>query len=244
MNKSKYTLHRSVLGSLMLSVAIISGCASTQSGLLSKNGGTVDPRLTESNDAKFFSRSGYQACAVGALGGVLACALSSSRNKATCAVAAGIAACGVAMGANYYLDQRRSQYANTTDRLNAITGDVQQDTENLITRSDTVRAVIKDDQQKLDGIKTDMKTARLNQAQAQKDLSSVDLNIAKMREELARMRDKVQQYEKVAQTERSNAGSKQTKDLDAAIEKMNKRVAMLEQEIDGLYDQRTAITLG
>lgn len=70
--------------------------------MLGGNGGTADPRLSAGNDAKFFSTSGYQACAVAAGAGVLACALSNSGNKAACAVVAGLAACGVAMGANYY----------------------------------------------------------------------------------------------------------------------------------------------
>ncbi|KAG1251524.1 hypothetical protein G6F66_015280 [Rhizopus arrhizus] len=98
------------------------------------------------------------------------------------------------MGANYYLDYRRSQYANTTDRLNAITGDIRQDTDKVIARSNTVREVIKDDQARLENIKMDMKMARADEAQAKKELSSVDLNIAKMREELDKMRDKVDQY--------------------------------------------------
>ncbi|KAG1447242.1 hypothetical protein G6F57_017119 [Rhizopus arrhizus] len=225
---------RALLGAMMISVALISGCASTQSAMLSKDGGTVDPRLTESSDAKFFSKSGYQACAASALGGVLACTLSNSGNKAVCAVAAGIAACGVAMGANYYLDYRRSQYANTTDRLNAITGDIRQDTDKVIARSNTVREVIKDDQARLENIKMDMKMARADEAQAKKELSSVDLNIAKMREELDKMRDKVDQYREVAEKERAANGGMPNKQLDSEITKMNQRVASLQSEVDGL----------
>ncbi|WP_424625414.1 hypothetical protein [Achromobacter marplatensis] len=235
---------RALLGAMMISVALISGCASTQSAMLSKDGGTVDPRLTESSDAKFFSKSGYQACAASALVGVLACTLSNSGNKAVCAVAAGIAACGVAMGANYYLDYRRSQYANTTDRLNAITGDIRQDTDKVIARSNTVREVIKDDQARLENIKMDMKMARADEAQAKKELSSVDLNIAKMREELDKMRDKVDQYREVAEKERAANGGMTNKQLDSEITKMNQRVASLQSEVDGLYEQRSAITLG
>ncbi|MNQ72496.1 hypothetical protein D3C85_872040 [compost metagenome] len=244
MQDTKQSWRRAALGALMITVALISGCASTQSSMLSKDGGTVDPRLTESSDAKFFSKSGYQACAVSALAGVLACTLSNSSNKAVCAIAAGVAACGVAMGANYYLDYRRSQYANTTDRLNAITGDIRQDTDNVIARSNTVREVIKDDQARLENIKMDMKMARTNEAQAKKDLASVDLNIAKMREELAKMRDKVDQYREVSETERATAGAKGSKELDAEISKLNVRVASLQKEVDGLYEQRSAITLG
>ena len=113
---------RTLLGSLMLGVALLSGCASTGSSLLS--GTQADDRLASGQDAKFFSRSGFQACAGAAAVGVLACMLSNSSNKAACAIIAGVAACGVAMGTNYYLDQRRTEYANTSDRLAAMQRDV------------------------------------------------------------------------------------------------------------------------
>ncbi|KAG1252115.1 hypothetical protein G6F65_018057 [Rhizopus arrhizus] len=119
------------------------------------------------------------------------------------------------MGANYYLDYRRSQYATTTDRLNAITGDIH-------------------DQARLENIKMDMKMARADEAQAKKELSSVDLNIAKMREELDKMRDKVDQYREVAEKERAANGGMTNKQLDSEITKMNQRVASLQSEVDGL----------
>ena len=76
---------------------VLTGCASTGSSMLGDSGGgKADPRLTSGADAKFFSTSGYQACAVAAGAGVLACVLSNSGNKAACAVIAGVAACGVA----------------------------------------------------------------------------------------------------------------------------------------------------
>ena len=137
---------------------VLSGCASTGSSLLSSDSTittasgeviSVDPRLTEGDEAKFFSRSGFQACTASAAVGILACMVSNSSNKALCSVAAGVAACGVAMGTNYYFDQRRAQYSNTATRLDKIDEDIKSDTNRIVKRTETAQAVINDNKKTL-----------------------------------------------------------------------------------------------
>lgn len=231
--------------SLMAAAALVlSGCASTGSSL-DTNAGTADPRLTSGNDAKFFSTSGYQACAVAAGAGVLACVLSNSGNKATCAVVAGVAACGVAMGANYYLDQRRSQYANTTERLNAMTTEVQKETDKVAERTNTLQRVIADDKQQIADIQKSIKAKTVDKAKAQKDIANIDQNLVLMRKDLTNMKGRVTEYEKVAKLERDSGSSQaDVKKVETEIAKMNSKVVALQQEVDGLYSQRSAITLG
>lgn len=232
--------------SLMLVAALaVTGCASTGSSIADKNAGTADPRLTSGNDAKFFSTSGYQACAVAAGAGVLACALSNSGNKATCAIVAGVAACGVAMGANYYLDQRRSQYSNTTERLNVMTGEVQKKNAQLAERTSTLQRVIADDKQQIAQIQKGIQAKTVDKAKAQQDLANIDQNLVLMRRDLKTMQTNVTEYQKVAQAEReSGANAADVKKVEDEIAKMNTKVASLQQEVDGLYSQRSAITLG
>ncbi|MGL5037781.1 MAG: hypothetical protein ACRC6F_08635 [Aeromonas sp.] len=108
---------------LMVSTSLIlSGCASTGSSLLGSKPAT-DSRLTSDDEAEFFTASGLQACVVAAGAGIGACLLLKAEKKAACSIAAGIAACGVAMGANYYLDNRRAQYSNTGERLQVMSND-------------------------------------------------------------------------------------------------------------------------
>lgn len=233
--------------SLMLVASLVlTGCASTGSSMLGdSNAAPADPRLTSGNDAKFFSTSGYQACAVAAGAGVLACALSNSGNKAACAVVAGLAACGVAMGANYYLDQRRAQYADTTQRLDKMTSDVQLETAKVAQRTDTLQRVINDDKQQIAAIQKDIKAKTLDKAKAQRDIASIDTNIGLMRKDLSNMKTRVTEFEKVAQLERQNGSSQaEVQKVEAEIAKMNTKVVALQQEVDGLYSQRSAITLG
>lgn len=237
MMRSLWTSSKSLISFVLVGSLLLGGCASTGSGM-------VDPRLTQSTDAEFFSKSGYQACAMGAGAGVLGCVLSDSGNKAVCMVAAGVAACGVAMGANYYLDQRRSEYSNTSERLQKYNSDVQLDTQKVVARTATAQQVIKDDQAHIAQIKRDLASKKIDQAQAKKQIAMVDGNIAQLRTELDNMRVKVKGYNDVVQAERAQGNAPELKQMDANISKMNEKVASLQKEVDGLYSQRSAITLG
>ena len=192
MSRSLWTHFKLQIAFVATAGMLLSGCATTGSSMLD-NSASPDPRLTQSNDAEFFSKSGYQACAVGAGIGILGCALSNSSNKAVCAIAAGITACGVAMGANYYLDQRRSEYADTTTRLAKMNSDVEQDTQNVITRTATAKQVIQDDQARIAQIKRDIANKKVDKTKAQAQIAEIDSNIARLRKDLGNMRTKVHQ---------------------------------------------------
>ncbi|AJO81425.1 MULTISPECIES: hypothetical protein [Pseudomonas] len=243
MSRSLRTRFKLQIAFILAGSLLLGGCANTGSSLLDDDA-SPDPRLTQGNDAQFFSKSGYQACAVGAGIGILSCALSNSNNKAVCAVAAGIAACGVAMGANYYLDQRRSEYADTSTRLQKMNADVQQDTQNVIARTATAQQVIRDDQARIAQIKRDMANKKLDKARAQTQIAEIDQNIARLRKDLTNMRNKATEYAKVADMERAQGSSAEIKQVDMSIMKMNAKVAALQKEVDALYSQRSAITLG
>jgi len=243
MSRSVWTRFKLQMVFVLTGSLLLSGCANTGSSMLDGSE-SPDPRLTQGNDAQFFSKSGYQACAVGAGVGILGCALSNSSNKAVCAIAAGITACGVAMGANYYLDQRRSEYADTTTRLAKMNSDVEQDTQKVVARTATAQQVIQDDQARIAQIKKDMANKKIDKTKAQAQVAEIDSNIARLRKDLTNMRTKVTEYTKVADAERAQGGSDQIKQVDMSIAKMNEKVTALQKEVDGLYNQRSAITLG
>lgn len=222
---------------LMLALA---ACETTSSGSAGQPG--ADPRLANSSQARFFSKSGLQACAGGALAGILACELSNTRDKGRCRLAAGVAGCGVGIGANYYLDHQRAQYARAEDRLDATIADVRQDNQQLQALSDTARSVIEDDKRKIARIRQDIAANTLQREQAQKQLTEIDANTAYLNKTLADVRAKQQQWQEVADAER-RSGAK-VDGLDAEINRMQKQVASLELEIDQLYQQRSAIQLG
>ncbi|HWT68572.1 MAG TPA: hypothetical protein VN214_05615 [Pseudomonas sp.] len=243
MSRSLWTRFKLQIAFVVAGSLLMTGCANTGSSMLDDNE-SADPRLTQGNDAEFFSKSGYQACAVGAGVGILACALSNSNNKTVCVIAAGITACGVAMGANYYLDQRRAEYADTTTRLAKMNSDVEKDTQNVIARTATAQQVINDDQAQIAQIKRDIANKKVDKSRAQAQIARIDSDIARLRKDLANMRVKVTEYSKVANAERAQGANDEIKQVDMNIQRMNQKVLSLQKEVDALYSQRSAITLG
>lgn len=233
--------------SLVAAALTLAGCASTGSSMLPGGSGgnnNADTRLTQGNDAEFFSKSGFQACAGGAATGVLGCMVSGSSNKTACAVAAGIAACGVAMGANYYLDQRRSEYASTEERLTVMSEDIQADTAKVIERTQTARQVIADDRESIQALQDKMQAQSLDREKAMRQLAGIDSNIEILKKDVANMQKSVHEYREVADKERQQASPQEMQQVEEKIDTMNERVVALQGEVDDLYEMRSAVTLG
>jgi len=222
---------------LASTLALSGGCQSTASPQ------GVDPRLANNHSAQFFSKSGLQACAGGALAGVLACQLGNPGNQTRCMLAAAAVGCGVGMGANYYLDNQRAQYANAEDRLDAAIADVRRDNRELQSLAQTARQVINDDRRKIEKIRRDIAQNQLQRSQAQQQLAEMDANAAYLRKTLADVKNRQQEWEKVAAAERQSGGARVDL-LNAEISRMQKQRSQLEAEIDQLYRQRSAIQLG
>lgn len=104
--------------------------------------------------------------------------------------------------------------------------------------------MIKDDQARIAQIKQDMASKKLDKAKAQTQIAEIDQNIVRLRKDLGNMRNKVTEYTKVANLERSQGAGAEIKQVDMSILKMNEKVASLQKEVDALYSQRSAITLG
>lgn len=241
------SLKQLILSTTVVSILFISGCANTGSSLFNENNSgsqTADPRLTQGNDAEFFSKSGLQACAAGAAIGVMSCMLSGTSNHAQCAVIAGVSACGVAMGANYYLDQRRSEYASSAERLEAMSQDIKEDTQKVIARTQTARRVMAEDRQRIERIEQEIAEQRANQASVQRELAGIDSNIGILRRDLSNMQKSITEYKEVAQLERQEASPAEVQKVEQEIEVMNQQVIALQQEVDDLYSMRSAITIG
>lgn len=236
------TFKKLLIGSAVASALFLTGCASTGSSMLGADQ-NADSRLTQGNDAKFFSKSGYQACAAGAAVGVAGCLLSGNQ-KASCMISAGLTACGVAMGANYYLDQRREEYASTTERLEVMSQDIQEDTQKVVARTETARQVMADDRARIERLEQEMAEQRVDQAEAERELAAIDNNISILRRDLGNMQRTVTEYEEVAELERQEASPQEIAKVEQEIEVMNKQVLALQQEVDDLYTMRSAITLG
>lgn len=148
------------------------------------------------------------------------------------------------MGANYYLDNRRAQYADTTQRLQAMDADIQKDTNAVVERTNTAKQVIADNNKTLTQISLEKDNAGFDKAAAQQKLTKVDANISLLKNELSNMRKKSTEYQSVLNSEQSEASAEELSTLTAKIGDLNNQISVLEKEVNGLYDQRSAITLG
>ncbi|MBB3103015.1 hypothetical protein [Azomonas macrocytogenes] len=226
---------------LIVSLAVVLAGCQTMGGLGSSG---VDPRLSNSQSAEFFSKSGMQACAGGAAIGALACLVGNANDKGTCLAAAALVGCGVGMGANYYLDNRRAQYANDEQRLDVAIADVQKDNRELQDLTRTAQSVIDDDRRSLLKIKSDIAAKKVQKTQAQQRLVQIDKNASFLKDKLANAQAKQREWQKVAAAERNTASAARLDTLNAEINNMQKQISSLETEIDQLYKQRSSIRLG
>lgn len=226
---------------MMVCTLAISGCASTGSSLLN-NGPKPDPRLTQGSDAKFFSESGLQACLLGAAAGAAVGLLAGGKNKAPAAIVGAVAACGVALGANYYLDVRRSQYKNTSDQLKAMGDDIKTDTQKVQDRSQSITAVMADDKKKLAQLQSDIAAKTSDQAAARKDLAQIDANIGLIKSDLNRMKSVADQYREAGV--QTGGSAKDAKEMQKQLADLDSKIAQLNKEADNYFALRGAIDLG
>ena len=208
-------------------------------GCQNMGGGDVDPRLTSGEDAKFFSKSGLQACAAGALAGALACAVSNSGNKAACMAIAAVAGCGVGAGANYLLDSRRAKYANNEQRIDSFIEDVQSDNKKLQTRIQNINVVLRENQQTLQQLQRQVASRQIDQRKAKQELDRIKANKAYLEKELADINARVDGYQEIIEKERASGVN--TRKLQVELAQLSRTRDSMKRELDAAYALSSSI---
>lgn len=198
--------------------------------------------LSNSSEISFFSKSGMQACGGGALAGVVTCKLTNTCDSTKGALQAAVLGCGIGIGANYYLDYQRGQYANAEQRLDALISDVRADNQKLQSLTVQAQQVLKQDKQTLAQIQNGIKRKSLEKNAAQTQLAKVDANTQTLNKTLADLKGRQQQWQDVANKERGQ--SPKVKALDAEIGRMQKQIVTLERDVDSVEQQRAGLALG
>ncbi|OCG20337.1 hypothetical protein [Gilliamella sp. App4-10] len=212
---------------------ILTGCQGS-GGVSSRN---VDPALTKSNTAKFFSKSAWQSCAVGAGLGGIGCMLAGGKTGVCLASAA--VGCGVLMGANYYLDSKRAEYADTEMRLDVYIQDIQKNTYEVQAVTQTAKAVLDKNLATLKVLNNQIKNDTLNKKQAQKELNQIDANIAYLTDKLQRMKQVENDWILISSQERQSGVN--VSKLDQQISQLHKQIAVLGNQINFVTQQRSAV---
>jgi len=100
--------------------------------------------------SRSFAETSGQAClSVGAAAAIAAYLLSDRGNRGRNAAIAGAAGCGVGMGVNYYVQNRRAQYANAEHRLQVMIRDIRRDNARLAQLVGTTRQVVAEDRRRI-----------------------------------------------------------------------------------------------
>lgn len=231
-------MKKSFWGALALSTAVaLSGCQTFGGGQSNSN---VDARLTQNGQAEFFSKSGWQACAVGVGIGVGSCLLGGAKNPVVCSAIAALAACGVLMGANYYYDQQRIVYKTKEERLDAYIRDVEKDTDEVNTLSDSARKVLAQNNETLRSLKAKVKEGKISATAKQTELANIDANLKFLNTKLAKAKEALEQWRALAAKEAQD-GMK-SKKLNNKIANLSKKVAELEKLVNNTANQRAAIS--
>lgn len=216
----------------LISCVFLAGCQNV-------GGGDVDPRLTEGEDAKFFSKSGAQACAAGALTGVLACALSNSGNKTACMAIAAVAGCGVGAGANYLLDQRRAKYANNEQRINSFIQDVQSDNQKLQARLQNINVVLQENQRTLRTLEKQVAAKQIDQRKAKAELDRINANKAYLEKELANINARIDGFQDIIEKERAVGAD--VRRLQSQLDQLSRTRDVMKSQLDVAYGLASSI---
>ena len=224
-----------------LLMTALAGCNTMGVRSTDQSGPQPDPQLTSSSEARFFSKSGLQACAGGALIGLATCKLTNTCDSDQGMVTAALVGCGVGMGANYYLDQRRAEYANEEQRLDVMIADVQKDNQKLQTLTATATEVLNQNRQQLSTLQTQLAQQQIQREQAEKQLAQVDANTDYLRNSLANLEQRERDWRQVAQAEQQ---SQKQQELNDEINRMQKQIISLRDNVNDVEQQRDAIVLG
>lgn len=212
------------------------GCATN--GSVPGGSAQADPRLQQ--QASFFSKSGFQACGAGVLLGFLGSKLGKGSDRQ--AAVTGAAACGALMGANYYLEGRRTQYANKEQQLQAMLADLRDDNAQLSGLLAATRRVVAEDKAKIDRVNTALVARKIDKAQAEKQLAGVDANRRQLEKSLADAEQRRNNWRQIASTERSSGTD--TSQLDAELARLDQQVADLRGQLAEINNYRSIAVLG
>lgn len=214
----------------------------TQAGNATATSVQPSPALANSSEVSFFSKSGLQACGGGALAGVVTCKITKTCDSSKSAAKAAFLGCGIGMGANYYLEYQRGQYADSEQRIDALIADVKADNQKLQTLTQQAQQVLAADKNTLAQLQQGIQRKTVERSAAHAKLAQVDANTQALNKTLADLKSRQQQWLDVANQERGQSPKAQA--LDAEIGRMQKQIVNLEQNVDSVEKQRAGLALG
>ena len=194
------------------------------------------------SESAVFNKSGLQACLI--TGGATAVLTYLLKKDEGAAIAAAVVGCGVGIGANYYLQQRRKEYANDEQRLEQMIADVRADNERLGRIITSAEEVIDEDQKKIDSIDRDYKNKQITMEQAQQQMQSVDDNREFLEQTLTNLKKREADWLEIAEEERGSQSEADMAGMDQEIGQLQNQIAALESDLEILVNRRSVSPIG
>lgn len=231
---------------------LVQGCATgrgTAPGQTTADGPPPTPAeqklAAQEND---YNRTLAEGFAIGAIGGAAVGAgigAAVSRNNAMGAlIGAGIGALvgTVAGGAtgSYYAEKKK-RYANEEDRLDSMIADAQAYNAKAEASLATTRAMVAEDQQKLDVINREVAANRMSQAQAQKELTGIDRRRLLLTNTITSQKQRRDEWRQAAADARRDTGDPRVAQVDQQIARLEGQIALMQQELDALNSRRATV---
>lgn len=179
-------------------------------------------------------------CVVGAIIGILA----SNRNHGSgAAIGCGAgAALGGATG--YMVASTQEKYANEESRLDAMTADLKADNQRLAGLIESSRQVIASDMAAIQNLEQQVVDKKITASQARAELTKVDENISYLRQTVANLKKREEEYQVARNKAAAQAGAQAAKEVDAEISTLQTQIATLEKDLDGLVTRRKISRVG
>jgi len=196
-----------------------------------------------------FNRTIAEGVGVGILGGAAAGAgigaLANPRDRGEGAIIGAIiggVVGGIAGGmtGKYYAD-KKANYANEEQRLDAIIADLQEQNASLAALVDATRAVCDADQQKLARIESDLAAQRMTRAEADRQLAAIDDNREVLAATIKDLQKRRGEWLEIAADARSDTSSNRIAALDAEIATLEARISEMESELNALNSRRASV---
>jgi predicted RNase H-like nuclease (RuvC/YqgF family) len=186
-----------------------------------------------------FGNSYVQSCVATGAGLALLTYVLSGENRGRRSAMAFAAGCGIGMGVNSYVQQRRGQYRNNEQRMNAYIADLRKSNRHLQQLLATSARVREQDRQRIAEIDRAYFDRSISGAEAERRMDRVRSNRDHLRETLDALLEKQADWERISRIERNSGVN--TRRLDEEIARLRQQVASLETELD-LMDQEISAT--
>lgn len=225
---------------LALGMALLLGACTTNGEGTART--PAEQRMRE--QASTFNQTVGEGALAGCIAGAIIGILASSRHQGQGAAIGCGAGAAVGGAAGYMVASTQETYANEEARLNAMIDDLRADNQRLAGLIDSTRTVIASDKAALDTLDKQIAAKKVTASQAKAELAKVDDNITYMRQTVANLKQREQEYMTARNKAAPEVSAQKTAAVDAEIATLQTQIATLERDLDGLVTRRKISRVG